>query len=110
MIRVIFATEAIGIGVNLPDVRRCGLYGIPRGDKHPAIVWQRGGQASRDGLPGEIIVLVESWACGPRSATVSQRQNSQLSKSQPRAWREASANLDDNQSMQKRDKKTDIEC
>src|SRR2546423_1003304 len=30
-IRVIFATEALGLGVNLPDVRRVILYGLPKG-------------------------------------------------------------------------------
>ena len=40
-IRVIFATEALGLGVNLPDVRRVVLYRLPKGEE-PAIMWQRG--------------------------------------------------------------------
>ena len=34
-IRVIFATEALGLGVNLPDVRRVLLYGFPKGKSPP---------------------------------------------------------------------------
>jgi superfamily II DNA helicase RecQ len=66
-IRVIFATEALGLGVNLPDVRRVLLYGLPKGEE-PAILWQRGGRASRDGKDGEIILLVDEWVEGPRIA------------------------------------------
>jgi hypothetical protein len=36
-IRVIFATEALGLGVNLPDVRRVVQYCVPNGNE-PAIV------------------------------------------------------------------------
>jgi superfamily II DNA helicase RecQ len=63
-IRVIFATEALGMGVNLPDVRRAVQYGLPKGEA-PAILLQRGGRACRDGLDGEIILLVDEWVRGP---------------------------------------------
>jgi len=79
-IRVIFATEALGLGVNLPDVRRVVLYGLPKG-KEPAIIWQRGGRASRDGQDGEVILLIDEWVEGPRTSPPSirkGRQNSQL--------------------------------
>jgi superfamily II DNA helicase RecQ len=65
-IRVIFATEALGLGVNLPDARRVILYGLPKGED-PAIMWQRGGRASRDGQDGEIILLTDDWVKGPRT-------------------------------------------
>jgi hypothetical protein len=64
-IRAIFATEALGLGINLPDVRRVILYGLPKGEE-PAIMWQRGGRASRDGQDGEIILLLDDWVEGPR--------------------------------------------
>jgi len=64
-VRVIFATEALGMGVNLPDVRRVVIYGLPKG-LEPAIMWQRGGRAGRDGRDGEIILLVDEWVKGPR--------------------------------------------
>jgi superfamily II DNA helicase RecQ len=57
-IRVIFATEALGIGVNLPDVRRVVLNRLPKGWE-PAIIWQQGGRAGRDRLDGEIILLAD---------------------------------------------------
>src|SRR4051794_10343627 len=38
-VHVIFATEALELGVNLPDVQHVVLYGLPKGEK-PAIMWQ----------------------------------------------------------------------
>ena len=64
LIRVIFATEALGLGVNLLDVRRVVLYGLPKGEE-PAIMWQRGGRTSRDGEDGEVILLIDEWVEGP---------------------------------------------
>lgn len=72
-IRAIFATEALGLGVNLPDVRRVVLYGLPKGEE-PAIMWQRGGRASRDGQDGEIILLIDEWVEGPRTSPPSIRK------------------------------------
>lgn len=73
-LRVIFATEALGIGVNLPDIRRVVQYGIPKGSE-PAILWQRGGRASRDGLDGEMILLIDEWVKGPRSTPITNHKN-----------------------------------
>jgi hypothetical protein len=64
-IRVICATEALGLGVNLPDIQRVVQYGLPKGEE-PAIMWQRGGRAGRDGQDGEIILLIDDWVEGPR--------------------------------------------
>ncbi len=64
-IRVIFATEALGMGVNLPDVRRVVQYRLPKGGE-PTTVWQRGGRTGRDGQDGEIIILIDDWVEGPR--------------------------------------------
>jgi superfamily II DNA helicase RecQ len=65
-IRVIFATEALGLGVNLPDVRRVVQYGVPNGNE-PAIVLQQGGGAGRDGRDAETILLMDHWVKGERS-------------------------------------------
>ena len=72
-IRMIFATEALGLGVNLPDVRRVVLYGLPK-EEQPAIMWQRGGRASRDGQDGEIVLLIDDWVEGPRTTAPSIRR------------------------------------
>jgi superfamily II DNA helicase RecQ len=58
-LHIIFAIEALGIGVNLPDIQHTILWHIPRG-KEPAIAWQHGGCASRDKLDSEIILFIES--------------------------------------------------
>jgi superfamily II DNA helicase RecQ len=83
-IRVIFATEALGLGVNLPDVRRVLLYGFPKGEE-PAIIWQRDGSASRDGQDGEIILLIDEWVEGPRTSPPSTRKGSRNSQLQDEA-------------------------
>jgi superfamily II DNA helicase RecQ len=66
-IRVVFATEALGLGVNLPDIPRAAQYGLPKSPE-PAIAWQRGGRAGRDGKDGEMILLVDEWVQGERKS------------------------------------------
>lgn len=83
-IRVIFATEALGMGVNLPDVRRVVQYGLPKGEES-AVLWQRGGRTSRDGEDGEVIILIDEWVEGPRTSPPSIRKGSQSSKPQEEA-------------------------
>jgi superfamily II DNA or RNA helicase len=73
-VRVIFATEALGIGADLPDVRRVVQYGIPIG-RQPSVLWQRGGRACRDGEFGEIILLVQQWAVGKERIMPSDRSS-----------------------------------
>jgi superfamily II DNA helicase RecQ len=65
---VVYATEALGVGVNLPDVRRVVQYGLPT-RLEPAVFWQRGGRACRDGHNGEIILLIDQWVQGKRVKT-----------------------------------------
>ena len=62
-IRVICATEALGLGVDLPDIRRLVQYGIPRSPQI-AVFSQRVDRACRDGNDGEILLLVDEWAIG----------------------------------------------
>ncbi|KAI5305117.1 hypothetical protein KEM56_005272, partial [Ascosphaera pollenicola] len=62
-IRVVFANEALGLGVDLPDIRRVVQYGLTQ-SKEPSVLWQRGGRACRDHEKGEVILLVEHWAVG----------------------------------------------
>src|SRR6266480_2663015 len=83
-IRVIFAIEALGLGVNLPDVRRVVQYGLLKGEE-PAIVWQRGGRTSRDGDNGEVIILIDEWVEGPRTSLPLIRKGSQNSQPQDEA-------------------------
>src|SRR6266516_819393 len=65
-IRIVVATESLGLGVDLSDIFRVVQYGFPIG-KDLAILWQRFGRAARDAkLNGEAIFLVEPWAFGTR--------------------------------------------
>jgi superfamily II DNA helicase RecQ len=70
-VRVIFATEALGMGADLPDIKRVIQYGVPK-SLDIAVLWQRGGRACRDGQPGDIIRLMEDWMkgdCAPPPST-----------------------------------------
>ncbi|KAI5300347.1 hypothetical protein KEM56_002528 [Ascosphaera pollenicola] len=81
---IIFATEAIALGVDLPNVRRVMQYKVPGNSKNPksrnpSILMQRGGRASRDSKAGEILLLVENWVHGeerimPKKATGRKKQ------------------------------------
>ena len=71
-VQVLCATEALGLGVDLPDIERVIQYGIPR-SLDPALFFSffffffflhRGGRASRKGKPGEAILLADEWVVG----------------------------------------------
>ncbi|KAI5301351.1 hypothetical protein KEM55_002725 [Ascosphaera atra] len=62
-LRVNLATEALGVGVDFPDVCRVVQYKLPKGNEL-AVLWQRGGRACHDQCEGKIVLLVENWAFG----------------------------------------------
>lgn len=64
-IRVVLASEELGMVVDLSDIRRTVLYGLPK-NLLPATLFQRGGRACRDGEKGEIMLLVDAWTIGER--------------------------------------------
>ena len=65
-IRIMVATESMGTGVDLSDVKRVIQYGFPL-DRLLSVLIQRFGRAARmAGIKGEAIFLVESWAIGDR--------------------------------------------
>jgi hypothetical protein len=65
-IRIMVATETLGTGVDLSDVKRIVQYGFPL-DRLLCVLIQRFGRAARmAGIKGEAIFLVESWAIGDR--------------------------------------------
>jgi hypothetical protein len=65
-IRIMVATESLGTGVDLCDVKRVVQYGFPL-DRLLCVLIQRFGRAARmAGIKGEAVFLVESWAIGDR--------------------------------------------
>lgn len=62
--RVICATEALGVGVNLPDVERVVQWSIDQ-ETEPAVFWQRGGRASRNKEPGDMILFLDPLKIDP---------------------------------------------
>ena len=81
-VRVIFATEALGMGVDLRDIRRTVQWGVPIGE-HAATQLQRGGRASRDKLDGEMIMLLPEWVSGERSSGPKQRRSQKQGQGPP---------------------------
>src|SRR5699024_9886179 len=63
--RVICATEALGMGVDVTNVRRAVQFSVHE-NSELAVIWQRGGRSSRDGCDGEMIFLFPIWTKGPR--------------------------------------------
>ena len=69
-IRIMVATESLGTGVDLCDVKRVVQYGFPL-DRLVSVLIQRFGRAARlAGMTGEAIFLVESWAIGDRITSI----------------------------------------
>lgn len=63
-IRIILATDALGIGVNNPNIARVVQYKVPKDMKS---LYQRAGRVARArGATGEFLWLVEPWVFGPR--------------------------------------------
>ena len=58
LVHVIFATKALEMNVNLPDVQQIVVYGLPKKEKI-ATVWQQNSRAERDDLNEEIIILID---------------------------------------------------
>ena len=64
------ATETLGTGVDLSDVKQIIQYGFPL-DRLLCVLIQRFGRAARmAGMKGEAIFLVESWAIGDTIAPI----------------------------------------
>ena len=65
-IRIIIATEALGLGIDLSDVKRVVQYGSPV-ELAMEVLWQRFGRAVRGpGQKGVAIFIIESWMLGER--------------------------------------------
>ncbi|KAH6691783.1 ATP-dependent DNA helicase [Leptodontidium sp. MPI-SDFR-AT-0119] len=88
-IRIMVATESLGTGVDLSDVKRVVQYGFPL-DRLLCVLIQRFGRAARmAGIKGEAIFLVESWAIGDR--ITSTRSAMMPSSQTPSAFRRPSS-------------------
>ncbi|KAI9675480.1 MAG: hypothetical protein M1829_003284 [Trizodia sp. TS-e1964] len=62
--RIVVATDAMGMGINNPDVRQVVQFGKPDG---LSSLWQRASRAARkDGVKRDFIWFVEPWCFGPR--------------------------------------------
>jgi superfamily II DNA helicase RecQ len=80
-IRIVIATEALGLGVDLPDIKRIVQYGIPR-LLDMAVLWQRFGRAARGrGQRGEAVWIIELWVLGDRKSK--REQAEELSSEAP---------------------------
>ena len=62
-LRVLVATVAFGMGIEIRDVRSVIMWGPP---KDLSTFWQEVGRAGRDGAPAEAIVYLYPHAVNPR--------------------------------------------
>lgn len=61
--RIILATDAMGMGIDNPDIKRVVQYRLPDSIN---VLWQRAGRVARSAeATGEFIWLVDSWCFGP---------------------------------------------
>ena len=64
--RIIVATDALGMGVNNPDIALVIQWGIPKGSSPLSSLWQRAGRAARGaGVVGEFIFFFDRDSQGP---------------------------------------------
>jgi superfamily II DNA helicase RecQ len=61
-IRIIVATESLGLGIDLNNVRRVILYGLPLLQDLDTIIQCFGRAAQAAGMDGEALLLYEYWA------------------------------------------------
>ena len=61
-IRIVVATESLGLGVDLNDVRRVVQYGFPIQQDLDTIIQRFGRAARAAGIDGEALFLYEHWA------------------------------------------------
>src|SRR5213075_1615812 len=71
--RVILATDAMGMGINNPDIKRVIQYQQP--PSMCALMQQAGRTARALDVTGEFVWLVESWCFKPRVEKLSQAGN-----------------------------------
>jgi superfamily II DNA helicase RecQ len=65
-LRIICATDAAGMGCNVPDIRHTVVFGIPQCPKSISTVIQRWGRAARDrSIHGTCQLLLPEWAFHP---------------------------------------------
>ena len=66
LIQILVATDAVGLGIDLPDVERVVQYGLPK-EPDMAGLWQRFGRAARGlGVLGEAVLIVDHWVIRPQ--------------------------------------------
>ena len=72
-LRVVVATVAFGMGIDIPDIRNALLWGVPAGHCE---YWQQVGRACRDHLPGKSVLYTYPV---PSKLPVSSELTAQLS-------------------------------
>jgi hypothetical protein len=74
--RIILATDAMGMGINNPDIRRVVQWQIPR---NMCSLLQRAGRIARGReITGEFLWLVNPWCFGPKAEDLQNVPDSRL--------------------------------
>lgn len=98
-IRILCATDAAGMGCNIPDIRYSVVFGLP---KSLSVLSQRWGRTARDRqLLGTCLLLVPEWAFRPKPPpvpavplAVQLVKGHQKEKVEPKRWTTQRAALD----------------
>ena len=52
-LRILIATDAFGMGIDIPDIRNIVIHGLSESYPH---MWQQIGRACRDGISGNAVI------------------------------------------------------
>lgn len=81
--RIICATDAAGMGCNVPDIRHTVVFGVPKFPKSISGVVQRWGRTARNhNVSGTCQFLVPKWAFRPSAENVPQKPEAKRSVKQ----------------------------
>jgi superfamily II DNA helicase RecQ len=82
LLRIICATDAAGMGCNVPDIKNTIIFALPRCPKSISVVIQRWGRTARDRrISGTCQLLLPDWAFRPSLREVPDSQKKEPKRS-----------------------------
>jgi superfamily II DNA helicase RecQ len=73
--RIICATDAAGMGCNVPDIKHTVVFGVPKFPKSLLVVVQHWGRTTRDcSMSGTCQMLLPEWVFCPKESNLSKKE------------------------------------
>ena len=73
--QIICATDAAGMGCNVPDIKHTVVFGVPKIPKSLSVVVQRWGRTARDrSMSGTCQMLLPEWVFHPKETNPSKKE------------------------------------